>query len=316
MQEILNFTDELNFLKPRIEIDYNKIDTSKLAGCSNLLKQLDTRYKVQSAQIELFNGYNSAIYSLLKFFKLKYCFIYSPCIPLYTNAASNLDYEVRLINRFENLFLPIKEKSVVIFMNPSFLDGTYYDFEKLFLYWINKEATIIIDESLLDFCNEKSASSYIKEYSKVYIIKDMSKFYSNKSLNLATVFSSCKNIKLLKKYEPSSKISNFEIKYLEEALKDYQFKSISNSINIKNKLELERIFQNNRYIDYIFHSCSNSLLIKLKNINSNDFKKLLSYNNINIISCIEYDFIDDSFINLFVNSQDKIKKLQKILNVI
>jgi threonine-phosphate decarboxylase len=316
MDTILDFTDELNFLQPHIEIDYNKIDTTKLKKCSYLLKHLEARYKVKSAQIELFNGYDSAIYSLLKFFKLKYCFIYSPCVSLYKNAASNLDYEVRLINRFENLFLPIKEKSVVVFMNPSFLDGTYYNLEKIFLYWINKEATIIIDESLLDFCNEKSSITYITEYSKVYILKDMSKFYSNKSLNIATVFSSIENIKLLKKYEPANKISNFEIKYLEESLNDYKFKVISNSINIKNKLELERIFQNNRYIDFIFNSSSNSLLIKLKDINSNDFKKLLEDNKVKIDSSIEYDFVDDSFINLFVNSQDKIEKLKKILNVI
>lgn len=309
-----DFSIELNFLKPNVDFDYEQINTLKTDDYSNLLTSISKYYKVDTNQIELFNGHSSAIYSILKFLNLKYCFIYAPCHLGYKKAASNLDYEVRLINRFENLYLPIKEKSVVIFANPSFLDGTYYDLEKLFEYWISKDATIVIDESLLDFCSESSVVKYIKSYEKLYVLKDYSKYYSNENLNISSIFSNNKNCEFLRKYEPEDKLSTFTMIYLEEALKDREFKLISNSINIKNRNDLEKVLHNHKYVETFFRSSSNSLLVKLKNISSKEFRDKLEKDNIKIADCLKYDFIDDSFLNMYVNSKDDIYKLKEVLD--
>lgn len=309
-----DFSSETNFLKPNVQIDYNKVHGLKKSSYSNLLNLLEKKYKVKQNQIELFNGFSSAIYSLLKFLNLKYCFIYSPCSLEYKKAASNLDYEVRLINRFENLFLSIKEQSVVIFANPSYLDGTYYDLEKLFIYWLSKDATVIIDESLLDFCGENAAIKYLNEYKKLYIIKDFSKYYSNENLNISSVFASDMNTKNLRKYEPEDKLSSFDMIYLEESLCNIDFRVISNSVNIKNRMELEKIFHSCKYLDFLYHSSTNSLLIKLKNISAKEFKAKLEEKNIKISNCLKYDFIDDSFINIYVNSKNSVSRLKEIIN--
>lgn len=311
---MIDFSVELNFLKPNIEFDYNQIDSLKTDNYFNLLNTLSQSYKVETNEIELFNGHSSAIYSILKFLNLKYCFIYSPCNLGYKKAALNLDYEVRLINRFENLYLPIKDDSVVVFANPSYLDGTYYDLEKLFEYWLSKNATIILDESLLDFCVQESSLKFIKYYEKLYILKDFSKYYSNENLNISSIFSNKKNSKLLRKYEPEDKLSIFSIIYLEKALKDKKFKLISNSINIKNRTNLEKIFNTNKYIDSFFHSSSNSLLLKLKNISSLELAEELKKKNIKLANCLNHDFVDDSFLNVYVNSKDDIYKFKEILN--
>ncbi len=309
-----DFSSEINFLKPNVNIDYNKVHSLKKSSYSNLLKLLEKRYKVNEKQIELFNGYSSTIYSILKFLDLKYCFLYSPCSLEYKKAATNLDYDLRLINRFENLFLPIKEKSVVVFANPSYLDGTYYDLQKLFLYWLSKDASIIIDESLLDFCAEDSTIKYLEEYEKLYIIKDFSKYYSNENLNISSVFSNIENIKNLRKYEPENKLSSFDMLYLEESLNNTDFRIISNSVNIKNRIELEKIFHSCKYLDFLYHSSTNSLLIKLKNISAKEFKAKLEEKDIKISNCLKYDFIDDSFINIYVNSKDSVNILRKVVN--
>jgi len=308
---MINFNNEINFLKPNIDIDYNSVVS---IDYKEILAQLEKRYEINKNQIELFNGYSSSIYSILKFLKLKYCFIYSPCNLEYKEAASNLDYEVRLINRFENLSLPIKKQSIVVFSNPSYLDGTYYDLEKLFEYWFSMDATIIIDESLLDFSNNKSSIKFFKEYSKIYVIKDLSKFYSNTELNISIIFSSKDNIADLRRYEPRNKLSKFDVKYLLESIKDSKFKSISNSINIKNRIEIEKVFEDCRYVDYLFKSNTNSILIKLKDISSFQFKKMLKKEGIELLDCVKYDFIDENFINIYVNSQESIGKLKKVIN--
>lgn len=307
---MIDFSTDINFLKPNIQVDFNSVSSSNY---DELLSLIEKRYHIEKSQVELFNGFSSAIYSLLKFLDLKYCFIYSPCCLEYKKAASNLNYEVRLINRFENLFLPIKESSLVVFANPSYLDGTYYDLENLFKYWISKNATVLIDETLLDFCGEDAAIKYLKEYEKTYILKDLSKYYSNKNLNISTVFSSSKNIETLRKYEPEDKLSMFDMKYLQESLQDRDFKVISNSINIKNKILLEKIFHSFKYVDFIYHSSTNSLLIKLKTISSKEFRGIFLEKGITIPNCLKYDFIDDTYINIFVNSDDSIQKLKSEL---
>lgn len=307
---MINFNSEINFLKPNVEIDYNKLGS---VSYEKLLTLLEKRYHIGKNSIELFNGYSSAIYSILKFLDKKYCFIYSPCNLEYKKAATNLNYEVRLINRFENLFLPIKDESVVVFANPSFLDGTYYDLENLFKYWESKDTTVIIDETLLDFCGEDAAIKYLKNYKKIFIIKDFSKYYSNENLNISTIFSTEDNIELLRKFEPEDKLSIFDMKYLEEALKDTRFRAISNSVNIKNRIELEKIFHSCKYVDYLFHSSTNSLLVRVKNISSKQFLKKLEEKDIKLSNVLKYDFIDEHFVNIYVNSKDNIKKLKEVL---
>ncbi|TLP38487.1 histidinol-phosphate aminotransferase family protein [Arcobacter arenosus] len=310
---MIDFSCDLNFLKPNTNIDYSLISS---ADYSNLLNLLEKRYHISKNQIELYNGFSSAIYSLLKFLDLKYCFIYSPCSLAFKKAATNLSYEVRLINRFENLFLPIKQDSLVVFANPSYLDGTYYDLENLFKYWKEKNATVLIDETMLDFCGEDAAIKYLEEYEKLYIIKNLSIYYSNENLNISTLFSIRRNIESIRKYEPENKLSAYDMKYLEESLKDWDFKVISNSVNIKNRIELEKIFHSCKYVDFLFHSSSNSLLIKLKKINSKEFRLKLQEKNIIVPNCLKYDFIDESFVNIYVDSKQSIARLKEILYAI
>jgi threonine-phosphate decarboxylase len=63
----------------------------------------------------------------------------------------------------------------VIFVNPSTPDGRFYKLDTLIKEWIKKNATIIIDESFLDFTDFTSAIKYLKKYKKLYIIKSMTK---------------------------------------------------------------------------------------------------------------------------------------------
>ncbi len=310
---MVDFSKEINFLKPNINIDYNNMS---IVNHNIFLKSISKKYKFDSKQIELYNGLSSAIYSIFKFLDLKYCFIYSPCSLEYKNAAMNLNYELRFINRFENLFLPIKDESLVIFANPSYLDGTYYDLEKLFKYWISKNATILVDETLLEFSSQKTSTKYLDSYENFFIIKDFSKYYSNETLRVSAVFSNELNMRSLRQYEPSNKLSNFDMVYLEEAFKDVDFKLISNSINIKNKIELEKVFHSCRYIEVLFQSSSNSPLIKLKDINSENFIQKLQDRDIKISNCLKYDFIDETYINIYVSSKENILKLKEVVNAL
>lgn len=309
-KEVIDLSSNINFLKPKIEIDFNSLEISSYPTYEKLYKEIANNYQVNIDELELFNGGSSAIFSFFRFLNLKYCTIYSPAYLEYKKASLIFSYEVRLINRFENIYLPVKENSLVVFVNPSTPDGKYYEFKKLFSHWINRNCTILIDESFLDFCEKKSMTEYINKYEKLYILKSMTKFYSSAGVRVGAIISNKNNIKKMTQSEALWKLSVFDSYYLQHSLKDKNFKTISKAVNIKNKIELENILKDSIFVEYVYESVANFILVKLKNIKAKEFQNKLKPYKILIRDCSNFDFLDDSFIRVAVKSA-KINKIFK-----
>ena len=316
LKDIIDLSSNINFIKPEIHIDFNNLDISAYPIYDKLYEKIATNYKINSKQIELFNGGSSAIFTLFRHLNLKHCTIYSPAYLEYKKACVNFGYELRTINRFENISLPIKDGSLVIFVNPSTPDGTYYDLDVLMNYWIEKSCTILIDESFLDFCDGKSALEYLKKYDKLYILKSMTKFYSSAGIRVGSIVSSEKNIDSLKRFEPMWKLSQFDSNYLQAALDDKNFKRISKAINIKNRIELENVLENSSIIESIYQSRANYVLAKLKTINATQLQEKLKPYKIMIRDCSNFDYLDEYYIRVAVKSRTSIQILKKALEEI
>jgi threonine-phosphate decarboxylase len=316
ISEVIDLSSNINFIKPDVHIDFNHLDISAYPIYDTLYEKIANTYKIKPEQMELFNGGSSAIFSLFKHLDLKHCTIYSPAYLEYKKACVSFGYELRTINRFENMNLPVKEGSFVIFVNPSTPDGTYYDMDILMDYWIEQNCTILIDESFLDFCDGSSAIKYLEKYDKLYILKSMTKFYSSAGIRVGTIVSNEKNIDSLKRFEPMWKLSVFDSNYLQAALDDKNFKRISKAINIKNRIVLERVLENSVLVDTIYKSSANYVLAKLKSINANELQEKLKPYKIMIRNCDNFDFLDDTYIRVAVKSGNKIAVLKKALEEI
>lgn len=316
VSEIIDLSSNINFVKPQINIDFNTLDISSYPTYDKLYEKIAFNYGVQTSQIELFNGGSSAIFTLFKHLALETCTIYSPAYLEYKKAALNFGYELHTINRFENIKEDVKENSLVIFVNPSTPDGKYYDLEELMKFWIKKSCTILIDESFLDFCDKPSAIKYLETYDKLYILKSMTKFYSSAGIRVGTIVSTKENIKKLKEFEPMWKLSQFDSNYLQAALEDKLFKSISKAINIKNKIELENILKNSTLVEEIFESSANYVLVKLKNLSAKEFQELLKPYKIMVRDCSNFDYLNSSYVRIAVKSSNANETLQKALNEI
>ncbi len=314
--EVIDLSSNINFIKPKISIDFNTLDISSYPVYDKLYEKIASNYGVQSDEIELFNGGSSAIFTLFRHLNLKNCTIYSPAYLEYKKAALNFGYELDLINRFEDINAKVKSNSLVIFVNPSTPDGRYYEIETLIKRWMENSCTILIDESFLDFCDKPSAIKYLKTYDKLYILKSMTKFYSSAGIRVGTIVSTKQNIEKLKEFEPMWKLSQFDSIYLQEALKDEEFKTISKEINIKNRLELEEILRNSSLVEEIFESNANYLLIKLKNISASKFQELLKLYKIMVRDCSNFDFLDDRFVRIAVKSSSANARLKQALEEI
>ena len=316
VNEIIDLSSNINFVKPQINIDFNTLDISSYPTYDKLYEKISSNYGVESSQIELYNGGSSAIFTLFRHLNLNSCTIYSPAYLEYKKASLNFGYELNTINRFEDINEKVKENSLVIFVNPSTPDGKYYDLEELMQTWIENSCTILIDESFLDFCDKASAIKYLETYDKLYILKSMTKFYSSAGIRVGTIVSTLQNIEKLKRFEPMWKLSQFDSNYLQAALDDKLFKNISKAINIKNKIELENILKESDLIEEIFESSVNYLLVKLSNLNAKEFQEKLKPYKIMVRDCSNFDYLDERFVRIAVKSSSANEILQRALKEI
>ena len=313
VSEIIDLSSNINFVKPQINVDFNTLDISSYPTYDKLYEKIASNYGVQSDEIELFNGGSSAIFTLFKHLNLESCTIYSPAYLEYKKASLNFGYKLNLINRFENIDVEIKKNSLVIFVNPSTPDGKYYELEELMKKWIENSCTILIDESFLDFCDKPSAIEYLKTYDKLYILKSMTKFYSSAGIRVGTIVSTKENIEKLKEFEPMWKLSQFDSIYLQNALEDKVFKSVSQKINEKNRIELESILKSSSFVEEISTSSANYMLVKLKDIKAKEFQERLKPYKIMVRDCSNFDYLDDRFIRVAVKSSNANDSLKRAL---
>jgi len=314
--DIIDLSSNINFIKPKINIDFNKLDISTYPKYEKLYRIISKEYSVKASKIELFNGGSNAIFTLFKYLDLKDCIIYSPAYLEYKKAAKTFSYNLHKINRFNDINEEIIEKSLIVFVNPSTPDGKYYKLDKLMAYWISKKCTILIDESFLDFTQKQSVIKYLDSYDKLYIIKSMTKFYSSAGIRIGIIISTKQNIKKIKKKEPMWKLSTFDMNYLIKALEDKNFKNKSLSKNDSNRKLLYKILKNQSFIKKVYKSKANFFLIKLRNIAAHELQtKLLKY-KIMIRDCSNFDFLDDTYVRIAVKNEKSIQILKKVFKKI
>lgn len=310
VHEIIDLSSNINFVKPTIDIDFNSLDISAYPNYDELYEAIANLYKVKTPQIELFNGATTAIYSLFREANLKHCTLYAPCYLEYEKSALLYGYEVNYINRLSNINQEIKEKSLIVFVNPSTPDGKFYELEKLMQKWIEKECTILIDESFLDFTPYESATKYLKEYDKLYILKSMTKFYSSAGIRIGAIISSSSNIKELQKKEPLWKISQFDSHYLQSALRDKAFALKARMLNDKHRDYLIGILEKCDEVEELYPSNANFVLVKLKNIDANAFQEKLKAHKIMVRNCANFEFLDESFVRIAVKEMEALWRLE------
>ena len=315
-EEVIDLSSNINFIRPKNNIDFNTLDIASYPDYEELYKSIAALYDTDTRQIELFNGGSSAIFSLFRHFKTKDVSIYSPAYLEYKKAAVTFGYRIELINRFTDMDRPVKEGSLIVFVNPSTPDGTFYEIDTLMKQWIEKKCTILIDESFLDFTPYPSAMKYLQSYDDIYILKSMTKFYSSAGIRVGAIISSKENIQELKKTQPLWKISRFDSHYIPEMLKDEEFADISKTLNTLNKEYLIKMLQTFKYTQQVFDSSANFVLLQLKDINAKTFQEMLKPYKIMVRDCSNFDFLDESYVRIAVKSKKELEKFEMSLQKI
>ena len=301
-EEIIDFSSNINLYQPPVDFCANTALITKYADTNytTLKDVIAKNYKLKQEHITLYNGATSAIYALLASLKSKEVYLYAPLYGEYEKAALAAKKDIYKINRIEDIDAPVAKKSIVIFVNPSTPEGSYYDLDELFLLWKKKKCTIILDESFIEFEAHKSLRNQIIDYKKLYIVHSFSKFYACAGVRIGAIFTHKKNGKLLN--PPLWNISSLDSAFLTQRLSDEAFKTQTLTYHKEQKQQLKTILKESQLFDVIVESDTNFILVQSSQADK-IFTHLLKY-KILVRRCESFDFLDKSWLRFAVKDKE------------
>jgi len=309
--EIVDFSSNINCYQPTENFTLSNATIVKYADTNytTLKNTIANEYQIEPKEIALYNGATAAIYALMDALKAKSVYLYAPLYGEYQKAALKSGKDIYKINRIENIDAEVEEKSIVVFVNPSTPEGSYYDLDELFLEWKKKKCSIILDESFIEFEAHKSLRKQIQDYKKLYIIQSFSKFYACAGVRIGAVFTHKKNIEKIT--PPLWNISSLDAEFLQKRLSDVAFKRSALEMHKEQKEELQNILKESNIFDQIVESDANFILVHTPNA-AELFEHLLAH-KILVRTCGSFDYLSDEWLRFAVKDRKSQQKLQEAL---
>jgi threonine-phosphate decarboxylase len=306
---IIDFSSNVNLHKQESTLTLSKTVSANYADNEyrEFKEFLAKKYALKSSQIALFNGATSAIHALLKSLKRDNVFLYEPLYSEYEKAIKKKN--IYRINRISSINADVLEDSIVVFVNPSTPEGTYYNLEELLPRWMELNCTIILDESFLEFERLKSYRDEINNYKKLYIVQSFTKFYASAGVRVGAIFSHKKSIKKLE--TPLWSISSLDIEFLKLRLSDSAFIERSHTLHKEQKVELNAILEASGHFDEIVESDANFILTYSAK-GEELFEHLLSH-KILVRSCESFTYLSKNWLRFAVKDKASHQALKEAL---
>jgi len=310
-EEIVDFSSNVNAYMQKSELRLSDEEIVRYADSTygKLKTTIAKRYSIKKSQMALFNGATSAISELLRTLNAEDVYLYAPLYGEYEVSAKEAKKRLHKINRFNELYKKPKKGSIVVFVNPSTPDGKEYSLKRLFKLWRERECSIILDESFLEFEELKSYRDKIRSYKKLYIVQSFTKFYACAGVRVGAVFAHKKSIKKL--YTPLWNLSAFDVAFLNERLQDDAFIEKSLQMHKTNKKELYKILKSSGLFSAIYKSDTNFFLVKSSR--AKEIYETLYREKILVRKCGSFDFLSDKYLRFGVKDSTRHRELQKAL---
>ena len=310
-EEIIDFSSNINCYQPEQALNISNARVVKYADTNYtaLKNTIAKEYKIDAKEVALYNGATAGIYALMDSLKAKSIYLYAPLYGEYQKAALKSKKDIYKINRIEDIDAEIEEKSIIVFVNPSTPEGSYYDLDALFLKWKKERCTIILDESFIEFEGHKSLRKQIQNYKKLYIIQSFSKFYACAGVRIGAIFTNKKNIEKIT--PPLWNISSLDAEFLQTRLSDTAFKRNALAMHKEQKYELQNILKNSNIFDKIVKSDANFILVHTANAEQL-FEHLLAH-KILVRSCESFDYLSNEWLRFAVKDTNAQQKLKRVL---
>jgi histidinol-phosphate aminotransferase len=242
------------------------------------LKTVVSKIKnVQESQIVFGNGMDEILDLIVRVFcdpSLDQIITLPPTYGMYnviasTNNVENI--EVPLNSDFsinvQKVLSKASEKTKIIFLcspnNPTGNSFKYCDVLKL----INEfDGIIVLDEAYIDFSSNNSLTELINEHDNLIITQTLSKAYGMAGLRLGIGLSNKKIIDYINKIKPPYNINSLSEKKVLSELKNIQSVKKNIMIVLNEKLKLQTALVNLFFVEKVFNSDANFLLVKVDDV--------------------------------------------------
>ena len=188
--------------------------------------------------------------------------------------------EVTLSQNFqldiESIGEAVNESSKIIFLcSPNNPTGNLLDSESIERLLSNFKGLVVIDEAYIDFTEQMSWITRLKEYPNLIVTQTLSKAMGMAGIRLGMCFASEAIIEILNKIKPPYNVSGLSQSF---ALKGLERKDqIDANVDqiIKGRQWLQQKLMDIEFIEKVYPSESNFLLIKVDNANKR-YKELIA----------------------------------------
>ena len=276
---------------------------------------------VQESQIVFGNGMDEILDLIVRVFcdpSLDQIITLPPTYGMYnviasTNNVENI--EVPLNSDFsinvQKVLSKASEKTKIIFLcspnNPTGNSFKYCDVLKL----INEfDGIIVLDEAYIDFSSNNSLTGLINEHDNLIITQTLSKAFGMAGLRLGMGLSNKKIIDYINKIKPPYNINSLSEKKVLSELKNIQTVKKNIMIVLNEKLKLQTALVNLCFVEKVFNSDANFLLVKVDDVKLRCTQLL---KNGIIVRDRSNDFLCENCLRITVGTPDQNRFLIKTL---
>ncbi len=200
----------------------------------------------------------------------------SPSYGMYSVLANlnSVEYRKSLLNdedfqpNIEDIFSKVDENTKMIFLcSPNNPTGEIIKREAI-LEIVNRfNGLVIIDEAYIDFATEPSWIEEIKNYTNVIVTQTLSKAVGLAGIRLGSLYASQEIVAVLNKIKPPYNINQLTQLKAIEILCDYEKVVAATNTIIQQKEVLEHALTEVSFVEKIYPSDANFILIKVDNAN-------------------------------------------------
>jgi histidinol-phosphate aminotransferase len=245
---------------------------------SNVKKVLAKQKRVKANQILLGNGSDEVLDLIFRAFcepKIDNVITLPPTYGMYgvlanINAVENR--EILLSEDFqpqiEKILEAVDENTKIIFLcSPNNPTGNTFSDESVVYMLQNFKGLVVIDEAYIDFSKKESWINEFDEYPNLVITQTLSKAYGMAGIRLGICYASAEIIAVLNKIKPPYNVNELTQKRVLERLKDKDNITAEIESIIAQREVLLKELQDIKYVEKIYHTEANFILIKVDDAN-------------------------------------------------
>jgi histidinol-phosphate aminotransferase len=288
------------------------------ADCCELKSELAANQQLNSNQVLATNGGNAALDLIFRAFispDRDSVMIFNPAESylkemIILNSATV--QELGLTAQFQLPVYKIRKEiteytKIIIVSNPNPISGLTarpYDLVELLDSF---NGLVVVDETYIDFCADKSMVKLVKDYPNLVVIQSFSKGYGLAALRLGAIFADEQVIKVLQIIQPAYSVSTVAQEFGKKALHVAEYKHRLSDLMRVERENLRKQLLSFGFVKEISHSEANFLLIKVDNaVKIYDY---LQSERIDVYLCLSNQQHCEQSLRITIGTSEEIQKL-------